>query len=342
MGDFPYTHPILDTATIGKAAEPAGLPLKAGARQQGGIGRPAGTERALLQALVLDPANQRALYQAGVLAHERGHPERAAQRLSQTIRLCPDHALAHHGLGELQRRRSRLDEAVAHGRRAVALEPGNPDFQYNLGMALHDRQDIEEAIACERRAIRLAPEAPEPHFELAEGLLISGRLGEGWQEYEWRYRLPHVASPIPAEWLTGRGLAGRPQWDGQPMAQGTLLLVADQGFGDVIQFARYVPMAATLCPNPVVACSAEMLPILRQQPGGLNARSLWDVVPDFDAWCPLSGLPRLFGTTLATIPAEIPYLHADPARAALWKTRLDGLVPKGLRRIGLVLSLIHI
>jgi hypothetical protein len=316
MGNFPYTHPVLATPATGK---------------------PAGTDYTLLQALMLDPTDRQALYQAGVLAHERGDPDCAAQRFSWTIRLYSDHALAHHGLCELRRLRSRLDEAVAHGRHAVALEPGNPDFHYNLGIALHDRQDIEEAIACERRAVRLAPDAPEPHFELAENLLIAGRLDEGWQEYEWRYRLPHAPPPIPVEWLTGRGLADCPQWNGQPM-EGTLLLVADQGFGDVIQFARYVPMAATLCPNAIVACSAEMLPILRQQPGGLNARGLWDAVPHFDAWCPLSGLPRLFGTVLTTIPVQIPYLHPDPELAARWRTRLDELVPKGLRRVGLVWS----
>ena len=148
-------------------------------------------------------------------------------------------------------------------------------------------------------------------------MLLSGQFAEGWAEYEHRFALPHVPPLLPP----GRD---RPLWDGNPMPAGTLLLIGDQGFGDTIQFCRYIPEAASLCPNLIVAASADMLPLIRQQQGVRQSADRWEELPAFDAYCPLSSLPRLLGTTLANIPARIPYLQADPQQVAHWRRRLDG------------------
>jgi hypothetical protein len=104
----------------------------------------------------------------------------------------------------------------------------------------------------------------------------------------------------------------------------------------VIQFSRYIAWARERCPNIAVACSAEMIPLLRQIAPGATAFARWQACPDYAAFCALSGLPRLAGTRVENVPVPIPYLHADPARVAQWAARLDGLVPKGYRRIGLI------
>lgn len=239
-------------------------------------------------------------------------------------------------LCEIRRRDGRLDEAAAHGRRAVALDPGDPVGWYNLGVVLYDRLEIAASIACERRAIRLAPDAPGPHFELAEGLLLSGQWEEGWCEYEWRWRLPGLPPLIPPAALERHGHTAARSWDGRPLPGGTLLLVADQGFGDTIQFARYLPMAAALCPNLVVACSPDMQPVIRSLPGGYRTVTDWDAAPPFDAYAALSSLPGLFGTTLDSVPRPVPHLRAEPERVERWTDRLDGLLPRGYRRVGLV------
>ncbi|MBP2303586.1 tetratricopeptide repeat protein [Azospirillum picis] len=336
MGN-PFPYPAIP------AAAPATIPADGADRlralldaaEQELIGGTAGTaELRLSRALALDPANPRALGLAGGAAHLSGRFDRALLRFGWAARLAPGNAAARNGLSEVLRRQGRLDEALRHGRLAAALAPEWPDALYNLGITHYERQEVDSAILCERRAIRLAPSAPGPHFELAEGLLLSGRLEEGWQEYEWRFRLPGVPAPVPPELLAAGRLAPRPQWDGRPQP-GRLLLVADQGFGDVIQFARYIPMAERLCPDLVVAASPEMMPVLGQLIDDRRLHQEWDQLPEFDCWCPLSGLPRLFGTGLSTIPAEIPYLHADGELAAWWKERLDGVLPKGMRRIGL-------
>ena len=133
----------------------------------------------------------------------------------------------------------------------------------------------------------------------------------------------------------------KPQWDGAPLPPGRLLIVADQGLGDCIQFARYLPWAASRAAAPVLACSADLLPVLRQVPGPARLVTRWEAAPDYDAYIPLSGLPRLAGTSIGRIPAPVPYLRADSAKSSLWKQRIDLLAPSsgrpgGRKRIGLV------
>ncbi len=119
------------------------------------------------------------------------------------------------------------------------------------------------------------------------------------------------------------------------MPTGRLLLVADQGFGDAIQFSRYLPWAAARCANLTLACSPDLAPLLHAAFPDIPIVVRWEDAPTFDAWQALSGLPRLHGTRLATIPSAPAYLRADPARTAEWGARLAGLLPPGLRRIGI-------
>ena len=108
-----------------------------------------------------------------------------------------------------------------------------------------------------------------------------------------------------------------------PVPNGRLLLVGDQGYGDTIQFARYIPMAAELCQEVVLGCSAEMGPLLSKMPGVAQYHHRWNEIPGHAIHCRLSSLPYLFQTRLDTIPAKVPYLHPDPARVAHWRPRLD-------------------
>jgi hypothetical protein len=128
----------------------------------------------------------------------------------------------------------------------------------------------------------------------------------------------------------------KPQWDGKPFSDATLLLIADQGFGDVIQFGRYIPWAVERCPDIVVACAPEMEPVLRQLHPGLRMFQNWQLCPPYRAYAALSGLPRLHGTRVDNVPTPGPYLHADPARTAAWGERLDRLSPRSYRRVGIV------
>ena len=140
--------------------------------------------------------------------------------------------------------------------------------------------------------------------------------------------MPGVLPPMPP--------TDKPYWEGDVLDDGTLLLVGDQGFGDVIQFMRYIPLAAKRCRDLVIACGAEMTPLVAQLAGNAKIFRLWRDAPGFDRHARLSSLPRLFKTELENIPAQVPYLRADKERAAQWKRRLNALAPSGYRLIGVV------
>lgn len=284
-------------------------------------------EQIIAKVIEARPNYHPAFHQGAILSWRRKRPRESLARFDRALRLAPDIALYHRNVCEVLRGLGRLDGALAHARRAVALAPLEAAGHYNLGVIHYDRLEIEEAIAAERRALELKPDNPAAHFELAESLLISGRFAEGWEEYEWRFRLPNAPRLLPPN--------DKPQWDGKPMPGGTLMLIGDQGYGDTIQFCRYIPEVAKTCPNIIIACSIEMKPIVTQLPGIKHYYDRWQDMPHFDAYCPMSGLPRLFGAKLGNIPASASYIKADPDRVAYWKKRLNRLLPPGYRRIGL-------
>jgi hypothetical protein len=236
-------------------------------------------------------------------------------------------ALYHRNIGEIYRVLGRLDEALVAGRRAAALTPEDVHCYHNLAVLHYHRLELDEAIACGERAITLDPHFPGAHFGIAEAALLRGEFERGWEEYEWRLKLVNAPPLLPQ--------TEQPQWDGVPV-KGMLLLIADQGYGDVVQFARYIPWAAARCAQLAVACSAELHPVVKQQLGAGLLFDHWEQAPAFAAYSPLSSLPRLAGTRLDTIPAGIPYLRSDEAKLTLWSERLDALVPHGYRRIGIV------
>jgi len=283
----------------------------------------------LLRSILEAVPNQRdALHLLGVLAFRRNDLLTAVRLIEQAIAQGASTALFWRNLCTLYERTGRYEEAMAAGRRAIELDPRDAQAQHNLGIACYRLLRIDEAVACARRAISLDPMLPAAHFALAEALLVQGEFAPGWEEYEWRFRIPDAGAPIPT--------ADSPQWDGAPLSDGRLLLVADQGFGDVIQFSRYIPWVRERCPNLVLACGAEMLPLLRHNFPWLHLTNRLEPSGPFSAFCPLSGLPRLHGTRLETILAMPRFIHAVPDRVADWRRRLDGLSPGPQRRVGIV------
>jgi Flp pilus assembly protein TadD len=264
-------------------------------------------EEALAHALALAPEHAAALHLLGVVGFRQGRVEEAAALMERSIAASPETALYHRNICEVYRSLGRYDDALAAGHRAVGLTPRDPHCYHNLGVLHYHRLELDTAIHCAESALALDPEFAGAHFGIAEASLLRGDFGRGWEEYEWRFRLANAPKLLPS--------TDRPQWDGMPLPNGRLLLIADQGYGDVIQFARYLPWVARRCPDIAVACSSEIRPVVTQQPGVATTFDHWDSQPDFAAYCALSSLPRLAGTRLHTIPAPIPYLRADPERS---------------------------
>ena len=275
------------------------------------------------------PETPGAVHQKGIVAFRRGRTADAAALMERSIALTPGSALFHRNLCEVYRVQDRFDDALATGERATALDPIDPLCHHNLGVVHYDRLALDEAILCAESALQIDPNFAGGHFGIAEASLLRGDFGRGWEEYEWRAQLAGVPPLLPP--------SDRPQWDGTPLGHGrTLLLIADQGYGDAIQFARYIQWTAVRCPDIAIACSRELQPIVAQLPGAGLIFDHWSRAPDFAAFCPLSGLPRLAATNLQSIPAQIPYLHAGEAKFAVWAERLWDLLPRNYRRIGIV------
>ena len=286
-------------------------------------------ERLLGHILAAVPQHGESLHLKGYIAFKRGRNEVAAALMEQGAaagavaprQLC--------NLAEVYRLIGRLDEGIALVRRAAAMAPTDPVAHFNEAMLRYERLEPDLCIAASRRAVTLKPDMPEAHMRLGQALLLTGALAEGWEEYEWRYQIAGAAPLMPK--------TDRPQWNGAKLDDSqALLLIADQGYGDVVMFARYLPWAMARAASVMVATSPELLDLLQRHYPGPRYITRWDDVPPFAAYCPFSGLPRLHGTRLQSIPSTISYLQPEPHRLEQWRTRLDALLPAGLRRVGLV------
>jgi Tfp pilus assembly protein PilF len=300
------------------------------AQESGQAGRHDDAEELLRAALRAAPRDPDVLHLTGIAAFQRGGLAEAAELIEQAIAARPDASLYLRNICSIHERLGRYDEAVAAGVRAVQLDPFDSRAMHNLSVAHQRLLRLDEAIGYARRAIALDPASASPHLALAELLLLRGEMAEGLAEYEWRFRVPGAGRHLPD--------TDRPQWDGAPLADGGLLLIADQGFGDVLQFLRYLPWVTERCPRRVLACGPELRRLIEHNHPDLPVFDRWDACPSFAAFCPLSGLPRLHETRLATIPAETPYVTAEPVKSAAWAARLRTMLPRGYRRVGIVWS----
>ena len=273
-------------------------------------------------ALDADPRYAPALHVRGVVAQRLGQPALACSLFESAIACGGGRPSLYFDLIEAYRMDWRLDDALQVGRRASELWPDDAVLATALGFVLYDRGELDDAIALLRRVIAEAPDHPGAHMKLGQCLLAGGDSA-GWPEYEWRFR-QSGESPAPPP-------TTQPKWDGSDASAKTLLLVCDEGFGDVIQFARFIPLLAKRCRKMVIACGAEMRPFIFQQEGGADNFQHWRQMPAHDVYCHLNSVPGLLQTNVAAPPAPIPYIRADSDRALLWRDRLNTALPAGFR-----------
>jgi hypothetical protein len=285
-------------------------------------------DRLLQRALKVAPEQPDALHLSGIVAFRLGRREEALSKIERAIAHGIDIRLYLRNISEVYRALGRFDDALNAARRAVALAPDDPVCLHNLAVIQYHRLELDDCIASAEKALTIDAFMPGPHFQLAEAFLLRGEWKRGWDEYQWRFDLPGNAPLMPP--------TTQPRWDGTPFDDGTLMLVADQGFGDVIQFSRYIPWAAERCPNIAVAVASEMIPLVRQVYPAALVFNEWRTAPPFRAFRALSGLPALHGTRPDHVIGREPYLRADPARLAVWKDRLSRLTPARFRRVGIV------
>jgi Flp pilus assembly protein TadD len=276
------------------------------------------------QALRIQPGKAEAYYNYANAMRIAGRYPEAINLYARALRLRPDMAEAHNNLAISLRRLGRLAEAMTSARRALELRPGYPTALVNLGLSLVESGHVAEGLLCYDEAIRRDPENADAHHNRAQAWLLLGDWERGWREYEWRWRSSEF-KPLPYR---------QPRWDGGPLDGRTILLHAEQGFGDAIQFVRYAPLVKERGGTVLLAAAEPLHALLRTAPevDGLVTLPLTQPLPAFDLYCPLMSLPAIFGATTASVPAAIPYLRAEPERVERWRTALE---PHGGLRVGI-------
>jgi tetratricopeptide (TPR) repeat protein len=259
---------------------------------------------------------------------ELGQVAEAVENYTQAIRLKPDYAEAHNNLGIALKELGRLDEAVESYAEAIRLRPGYAEAHNNMGIALRARGEHDKALESCERAIRLNPEYAQAHWNRSLILLLEGRFEEGWAEYRWRRKTNLAASAYPHKF-------DKLLWDGKPFVGKRLLVHYEQGLGDNLQFVRYLPLVKQLGGTVIFETPKSMYGLLESFDGIDELVEASPAAPpdvEFDLYTSLMDLPGIFGTTLDTICAEVPYIHADAAKVQRWRERFvaDGF------KVGLV------
>jgi tetratricopeptide (TPR) repeat protein len=280
------------------------------------------------RAIALKPDYARAHNNRGVALVRLERHADALASYDRAIALKSDYAdaFANRGiaLGELDR----PAEALRSYERAIALNPRYAEAFYNRGNALRDLNRHAEAIVSYERALALKPDYAAAHWNLADCCLLLGDFARGWQEYEWRWKLERNQN-FQSDFQ-------RPLWLGaEPLEGRTILLHAELGFGDTLQFCRYTREVAALGARVVLEVQPALLPLLSGLEGVALSVARGDRLPLFDCHCPLMSLPLAFKTDLTNVPVHIPYLHSDAKRVDLWRQKLRNT---GKPRIGVVWS----
>ena len=212
-------------------------------------------------------------------------------------------------------------------KQAIELAPNNAVMLNNLGICLQEQNLVTESIDVYRAAIAADPSYPHAHFGLGLSLLLSGQLLAGWQEYEWRWRLP--TDEVGVREFT------EPTWQGEDLHGKTIYCYAEQGLGDSIQFIRFIPGLKAKGAKTIVECQRALIELFSTMPeiDELVASGQTEV-PRFDYQCSFLGLPGRFQTTEASIPNLTPYLQVLPAYEEKWRRRFDNIKKK--KKVALV------
>jgi tetratricopeptide (TPR) repeat protein len=261
------------------------------------------------EALRQRPGYAEAHSNLGLSLVDSGKREEGMAHYYEAIRLNPNYAEPHNNLSIALMRESRFQEAEKHSRRALELKPNFVDAQNNLGSILVRQSRFQEGLAQYEHALSIRPNFAESHWNRALLWLLLGNLEEGWPAYEYRWTQPGFT----------RKHVDKPQWDGSILNGRAIVLHSEQGLGDTIQFIRYAPLLKQRGGRVIVECHPPLFRLLQGVPGIDDLISEGSPLPAFDTHAPLLSLPSVFRTTVATVPADVPYLHADSQLIEQWK-----------------------
>jgi len=256
----------------------------------------------LQQALRISPGMPRLNALMAAVLRKLGRLEESAVCCERESRISPNDPDAHYNLALARQTLRQIPEAIVSYRGALRLRPHYLDALLGLGRCLRQTRQAQAALDYFTDAVRLAPSDARAHWELGTTQLALGQYIPGWSGFEWRWKLPDFTTPPPRY--------EQPQWDGRGLNGKRIFLYCEQGYGDVIQFSRYATLVAARGGQVMLGCPKPLQPLMETVPGVAEVVTVRQDLPPFDTHAPLMSLPFIFGTTLETIPATIPYIHA--------------------------------
>jgi len=272
----------------------------------------------------LDPGDHTILSNLAACLCDLGQYDEAMAASDLALAMKPDHAPAHTNRGIILEMCGDLDAAIAAHRRAIEADPTYSKGHANLAVALRSVGELDEALAVSHRAVALNPEQPLTRYNHAHALLMNGDLKNGFEEFRWGRKCKNWAHHYPD--------FNQPEWEGEGFVGRTLLVFSDYGIGDALQLVRYLPMVVARGGTVLLQVQPTLVPLFKDLPG-VKVLARGDALPPFDLQLAMMDLPRLFGTTLDSIPATVPYLTAEPTILSRWQRALRHA--KGLK-VGVV------
>ncbi|MBF0610980.1 MAG: tetratricopeptide repeat protein [Magnetococcales bacterium] len=309
---------------------------------------------ALYQAMVNEfPQYAPTLYHLGMIKRQLGDLQQALHLLQRAVECNPDDPAVHGGLALIRKEQGDVreasihfqklldlghgsvellcllgdchidmgeaDKAIPHFQQATALNPAMEESWINLGLCLNGLGKLQEAIDCYRQGLQHHPESVPLHINLAIALLSAGQYNAGWQEYHWRLKLPEVVQ------FMARVVGDIRLWQGESLEDAHILVVSDQGYGDALNFVRYLPELKALGAQVTFHCPTSLAPLMREAPGVDQVTSNSDLEHfPFDFFIPLSSLPRLLSIHGGNVGGRVPYLFADPGQISHWSPLFEG------------------
>jgi Tfp pilus assembly protein PilF len=271
----------------------------------------------LHRAQALKPDSAEILAAAGTVLFQLDRLSEARQAYEAAIKLSPGEFMSHHNLGVIHQRAGNFPSSSYHFSYAAHLMPSHALTRLNYGVVLRDMGKFAESTSQFQAATAIDPTLADGFMQLAWNALLAGDFARGWPLFEWRWRCGGVALPqFP-----------QPIWDGSQLAGKSIMIHAEQGLGDTIQFSRYATLLAQTAREVTIYTPETLRQLMGTVPFLSAAVSRRDQLPAFDVWCPMMSLPLRCATTVETIPASIPYVNADPARVEAWKQLMASDTP---------------
>jgi tetratricopeptide (TPR) repeat protein len=264
------------------------------------------------QIIGLEPDNPKGWLLVGIAATQLRNYEASIRHLRRAVELDPVPIAPNFSLGVAFQKQGLNTDAIRHFLHTIVLKPNHFEAIVNLAAAYQEELRLDQAAIYYERSLQIKPDSPEAHCNYAVLKLLKGDFPNGWPEFESRWQVGKLRQREFAQ----------PAWNGEPLDGRPILLYAEQGFGDTMQFIRFAPMVQARGGRVITECQPQLKNLLTRTHGIDQLFATGEAVPTFDVRVPLLSLPRIFGTTLETIPAHVPYIHPAPDLVVHWQRAL--------------------